>query len=671
MAITDVVSEIEYDVQNHPRRVRYANGVERLNEHEALTGRLTRSQLNTPSAAGGTRVTVRDVNYGYDVLGNVHTLTGTGPGQTWAYGYDALSRLVRAEGLGPAVAGAGAAQQVWTYGYDDAGNLLSASDVGTYAYGEGGEAATCLTTLGTQHFTYDDRGHVASAPWGAHTVDASGRLRRVALTSGTVHEYTYDHSGRLAVSEVTGTDAGGGAVTSRVWSPDGLVSIDDDGMMLQITDGTMILARRRAASAGGPAAARTTWLHHDHLGSVFAVTDGAGQVVLQLRYGPYGQVLDRSGVGAVPQTFATGLAPAPRTGPAATLDAPPIVLLGARWYCPAVGRFLSPDPIVGDAADPAAWNAYAYCRNNPTSYVDPTGRQAWKVVAGVLATIAIIALVIIVTILSWGTAAPATIALGGTGISVTWSTVFTATPLVGVVAGGVIGGVAAARAGGDASDILVGMLVGAAVGGSAAFGAAVAGPAVAAGFALACNASFGAGTVAAGAIAGAVSGTINGAAMGFASGFAGGRNKGAGDIMEKVLVGALIGKAVGAALGALSGVVPQPGDSPARAAARIFEPEPAMPAGAPTQAPMTPPTPVNSIGEAGRQIAFGFLGKTLKEFFPLIASSTSRVTGSIVAQTVLVDLHAAALSAGWDDLEAYVRTHKIDLGPFDLFGGSF
>jgi hypothetical protein len=39
---------------------------------------------------------------------------------------------------------------------------------------------------------------------------------------------------------------------------------------------------------------------------------------------------------------------------AAGLDAPPIVLLGARWYCPTIGRFLSPDPVVGHAADPAA-----------------------------------------------------------------------------------------------------------------------------------------------------------------------------------------------------------------------------------------------------------------------------------------------------------------------------
>ena len=659
VAIAGVVSEIEYDVQDRRRRVRYANGVERLDDHDALTTRRTRSRLRAPGAAGAAPVTVRDVTYGHDVLGNVKTLTGTTPEQTWAYDYDALSRLVRADGLGQA------GPQAWTYRYDDAGNLLSASGMGAYTYGERGEAATCLTTAGAGQFTYDDRGHVASAPWGTHTVDASGCLRRVALASGTVHEYGYDHTGRLAFHQATGTDPGGAAVTARTWSPDGLVSVDDGGVVLQITDGTMTVARRRAASAGGSAASRTTWLHYDHLGSVVALTDGAGQVVLRVRYGAYGQVLERSGPGAAPQTFATGLAPK-----AAALDAPPIVLLGARWYCPAVGRFLSPDPLVGDPIDPAAWNAYAYCRDNPTSYVDPTGRQAEKIIAGVLITIAIIAIIVVVTIASYGTATAPTAVFGAAGIGVTWSTVLKAT-IVGIVAGGVIGGIAAARSGGTAEEIAVGIFVGAAVGGISAFGAAFAGPAVAGGIAAAGNASLGAGTVAAGAISGAVSGTINGAGMGFASGFAGGRNKGPGDVMEKVLVGAIIGKAVGAALGMISGIAPPKGETVGQAAEGAFRAKPEMPAPPPSHIPTAPPAPVNSFGTAAGQVGLGMAFKLVGAVFPHIAHATSTVTGSVVGQAVIVNLHAAVVSEGWDDLWAYVRTHKIDLGPIDLFGADF
>jgi RHS repeat-associated protein len=48
---------------------------------------------------------------------------------------------------------------------------------------------------------------------------------------------------------------------------------------------------------------------------------------------------------------------------------------GARYLSAAQGRFLSPDPGNAGASiqDPQSWNAYAYARNNPLSYVDPTG----------------------------------------------------------------------------------------------------------------------------------------------------------------------------------------------------------------------------------------------------------------------------------------------------------
>ncbi|MCY3818630.1 MAG: DUF2974 domain-containing protein, partial [Gammaproteobacteria bacterium] len=40
---------------------------------------------------------------------------------------------------------------------------------------------------------------------------------------------------------------------------------------------------------------------------------------------------------------------------------------------PRLGRFLSPDPIIGDPTSSRSWNLYSYARNNPLSYVDPTG----------------------------------------------------------------------------------------------------------------------------------------------------------------------------------------------------------------------------------------------------------------------------------------------------------
>jgi RHS repeat-associated protein len=50
--------------------------------------------------------------------------------------------------------------------------------------------------------------------------------------------------------------------------------------------------------------------------------------------------------------------------------------MGARYYSPGMGRFTSPDPLYIEMhrlSDPQRLNLYAYGRNNPTTFSDPTG----------------------------------------------------------------------------------------------------------------------------------------------------------------------------------------------------------------------------------------------------------------------------------------------------------
>ncbi len=53
-------------------------------------------------------------------------------------------------------------------------------------------------------------------------------------------------------------------------------------------------------------------------------------------------------------------------------------LMLARYYSSSLGRFMAVDP--GDdtaAEDPQSWNKYAYVRNNPLAYLDPTGEESY------------------------------------------------------------------------------------------------------------------------------------------------------------------------------------------------------------------------------------------------------------------------------------------------------
>ncbi|GIV07274.1 MAG: hypothetical protein KatS3mg017_0476 [Fimbriimonadales bacterium] len=59
-----------------------------------------------------------------------------------------------------------------------------------------------------------------------------------------------------------------------------------------------------------------------------------------------------------------------------------LVKVGVRWYDPAVGRFLQPDPWLGLLYAPLTLNAYGYCVNDPVNKVVPSGM--FKIKIGIL-----------------------------------------------------------------------------------------------------------------------------------------------------------------------------------------------------------------------------------------------------------------------------------------------
>lgn len=55
-----------------------------------------------------------------------------------------------------------------------------------------------------------------------------------------------------------------------------------------------------------------------------------------------------------------------------------IYYYGARYYDPALGRFLQADTIVPNPQNSQSLNRYSYAANNPLRYSDPTGHRACK-----------------------------------------------------------------------------------------------------------------------------------------------------------------------------------------------------------------------------------------------------------------------------------------------------
>jgi len=104
------------------------------------------------------------------------------------------------------------------------------------------------------------------------------------------------------------------------------------------------------------------YVHQDHLSGTAVITDANGNEVGSIKYYPYGETRSTSGTLETDKKF---------TGQ--RLDDTGLYYYNARYYDPAIGRFISPDTLVPNPANPQAFNRYSYCLNNPLKYTDPSG----------------------------------------------------------------------------------------------------------------------------------------------------------------------------------------------------------------------------------------------------------------------------------------------------------
>lgn len=125
----------------------------------------------------------------------------------------------------------------------------------------------------------------------------------------------------------------------------------------------MVLALGWGLAASAAGAETVTYYYTSPQGTVLATADAAGNLLTTTDYRPYGaQALGSP----APGPGYTGHVGDPDSG---------LVYMQARYYEPAVGRFLSTDPAGAGPGDILAFNSFAYAHNNPVGNVDPDGRQ--------------------------------------------------------------------------------------------------------------------------------------------------------------------------------------------------------------------------------------------------------------------------------------------------------
>nr|WP_324259250.1 RHS repeat-associated core domain-containing protein [Cellvibrio fontiphilus] len=102
----------------------------------------------------------------------------------------------------------------------------------------------------------------------------------------------------------------------------------------------------------------TSYVHTDHLGSVVAESNSAGQITKRFHYKPFGETLEtqQDDIGYTGHKHDADLG---------------LTYMQARYYDPVLGRFYGNDPV--GFRDVHSFNRFAYANNNPYKYNDPTG----------------------------------------------------------------------------------------------------------------------------------------------------------------------------------------------------------------------------------------------------------------------------------------------------------
>ena len=205
----------------------------------------------------------------------------------------------------------------------------------TYGYDGNGNQTT--RTIGGTTYTF--------------TFDYENRLTEVKQDTTTLATFLYDADGNRVKGTVSGTTT---VYIAGVYERQGAAytSYYEGGGL-----------RRSGYSTNNG----VFYMLSDHLKSTSALVARNGVLNVKYFYYPYGA---RRGVpfNTITARHFTG-----QYHETALPGGEGLSFYNARWYDPRLGRFLSADTIVPNASNPQDLNRFAYVRNNPLRYVDPSG----------------------------------------------------------------------------------------------------------------------------------------------------------------------------------------------------------------------------------------------------------------------------------------------------------
>lgn len=363
-SIDDFVDDIKYDSHGNPVEIHFNNGVKSTRNYSAGGRKI--SKQRTQKGGGD----LEHLDYTYDVLGNVSTVTDILTNKVTEMAYDSLEQILSSTTDG-----------ITDFNYSYENNLnLSLFEEGQkqleYNDPMHFHRLTDILDNGNNFSVgYDNNGNITSLPGRQFNFNFKNELVQCVRDNGLTANYFYDHKGKRVRKTVIN-----GGITSDTFFIDDEVEYKNSSKVYYYNIGKVRLGMKINGDK--------RFVHNSYLSSSGFFTDTNGTQISSISYKPFGNIQTTTGM-SLPTTFASHPFD----------EESGLYYMQKRYYAPEIGRFISadlvavylPKQIMGD---PVSMHSYAYAGNNPSNNIDLNGTSFWSVVGGIVGALVGVALAV-------------------------------------------------------------------------------------------------------------------------------------------------------------------------------------------------------------------------------------------------------------------------------------
>ena len=339
------------------------NGVATSRAYDAVNGQLQKIVSGYVQGDGFTvNGRVQNLTYTFDSLGNLYsrqTQRKAANGSALenileTFTYDEVNRLEE-----NTLWRSGIEYGVKSFLYDNLGNLQQKGEINDFQYQQiNGAGVHAVTQAAGQIYSYDAYGNIKERSDGSGSselmeYDVFNKPTQIGNTS-----FSYGPS-HARFKQTNGS-------TTKYYFGGGYEEEIENGVTTKKSYvGNYLVQSVKQSEVSN------VWLHQDHLGSLEAITNDAGEFVKRMSFDAWG--MSRNADWSEGSSYDINGVVDSGFGGHEMLEDLNLIHMNGRVYDPVTGRFLSADLFVQAPYNSQSFNRYTYVINNPLSFVDPSG----------------------------------------------------------------------------------------------------------------------------------------------------------------------------------------------------------------------------------------------------------------------------------------------------------